>query len=287
MATICPRDRSRSCATHACRPNPLRRRRSDRDRQARGPAGRCAARGRRLASQRAIDELKLGFKRPPMRDASARQRHRGLPAVRAHAHARAPLSSRRSRRGAVEKNYLAVVGRRLIAEEKGVIDCRSPRCRAPRPAGGWSRTHGQAGAQRAGGGLPVRDGRRLVEFRPLTGRTHQIRVHAARGVGAAIVGDPVYGVPAAARCCSTPGGWSCRASRKAAIDVTAPVPDCFGVAGLPMRPEDVHIPEDALSEKLPRRDRARAGRTSTRSRPRASCASTCSGSACTRTPMSG
>jgi tRNA pseudouridine32 synthase / 23S rRNA pseudouridine746 synthase len=33
---------------------------------------------------------------------------------------------------------------------------------------------------------------RLVEFRPETGRTHQIRVHAAH-IGCAIVGDPVYG----------------------------------------------------------------------------------------------
>ncbi|MCU0891685.1 MAG: RluA family pseudouridine synthase [Sandarakinorhabdus sp.] len=33
---------------------------------------------------------------------------------------------------------------------------------------------------------------RLVEFRPETGRTHQIRVHAAH-IGCPIVGDPVYG----------------------------------------------------------------------------------------------
>ena len=29
----------------------------------------------------------------------------------------------------------------------------------------------------------------------LVGRTHQVRVHAARGLGAAIVGDPVYSLP--------------------------------------------------------------------------------------------
>ncbi len=41
-------------------------------------------------------------------------------------------------------------------------------------------------------------GRTRVEFRPVTGRTHQLRVHAVTpvdkgGMGAAIVGDPLYG----------------------------------------------------------------------------------------------
>ena len=41
--------------------------------------------------------------------------------------------------------------------------------------------------------LRVRGAQSLVEFRPATWRTHQIRVHAAEGLGAPVAGDPVYG----------------------------------------------------------------------------------------------
>jgi tRNA pseudouridine32 synthase/23S rRNA pseudouridine746 synthase len=41
--------------------------------------------------------------------------------------------------------------------------------------------------------LAVIEGRALVLMTPETGRTHQLRVHAAEGLGLAIAGDPVYG----------------------------------------------------------------------------------------------
>ena len=46
--------------------------------------------------------------------------------------------------------------------------------------------------------VAVSEGRALVEFHPATGRTHQIRVHAASGIGIALLGDPVYGSRAGA-----------------------------------------------------------------------------------------
>ena len=36
----------------------------------------------------------------------------------------------------------------------------------------------------------------LVRFRPETGRTHQLRIHALKGLGAPLLGDPVYGAGA-------------------------------------------------------------------------------------------
>src|SRR5690606_17551212 len=47
--------------------------------------------------------------------------------------------------------------------------------------------------------VAISGGRALVEFRPETGRTHQIRVHAASGIGVPLLGDPVYGDAKGAR----------------------------------------------------------------------------------------
>jgi tRNA pseudouridine32 synthase/23S rRNA pseudouridine746 synthase len=72
----------------------------------------------------------------------------------------------------------------------------------------------------------VRDGRAVVMFSPETGRTHQIRVHAAAGIGIPISGDPVYG---AGRGAMLLHALTIRVERgaKPPVEATAPLPPTF------------------------------------------------------------
>lgn len=96
--------------------------------------------------------------------------------------------------GRVAKTYWAVVRGAPEADE-GRIDAplakRSPErgwWMAVDPAGQPSVTEWKVMARRAG--------LAWVAFSPLTGRTHQIRVHAAH-IGLPLLGDPIYGAEAA------------------------------------------------------------------------------------------
>ena len=172
-----------------------------------------------------IEELSLGFKRPPVpmhrldRDTSGCLLFARNP--RARAEAQAAFES-----GKVEKYYLAVLGAAIEGEE-GLIDL--PLAKVSSAEAGWRMVGDPTGkpAQTRWRKIGERDGKTLVEFRPLTGRTHQIRVHAREGLGAGIVGDRVYGYPG--------GEMLLHAERlvvprgaKPTIDVTAPLPERFG-----------------------------------------------------------
>jgi len=78
--------------------------------------------------------------------------------------------------------------------------------------------------------LAVREGRAVIAFWPQTGRTHQVRVHAASGIGIPIVGDPVYG---AGRGPMLLHGLSLRVDRgaKPSVEASAPLPPTFVNAG--------------------------------------------------------
>ncbi len=78
--------------------------------------------------------------------------------------------------------------------------------------------------------LAVKDGRAVILFSPETGRTHQLRVHAAEGIGIPIAGDPVYG---AGRGPMLLHALSLKMERegKQPVEATAPLPPTFVNAG--------------------------------------------------------
>jgi tRNA pseudouridine32 synthase/23S rRNA pseudouridine746 synthase len=172
-----------------------------------------------------VDELKCGFKRPPTPMHRLDMDTSGCLLFARSPKARAGFQKAFEAR-AVEKYYIAVVAAEL-AEESGVIDI--PLAKQSSAEAGWKMVSDRHGldATTRWRRLAVRDGSTLVQFQPLTGRTHQIRAHAREAFGRGIVGDRVYGVPG--------GPMLLHASRlvvprdgKPAIDVTAPLPDSFG-----------------------------------------------------------
>jgi tRNA pseudouridine32 synthase/23S rRNA pseudouridine746 synthase len=75
-------------------------------------------------------------------------------------------------------------------------------------------------------------GRALAEFLPETGRTHQIRVHAASGIGVPLLGDPVYGDgTGAARTMLHAAGLEVAREGKPPIVASAPLPAAFAALG--------------------------------------------------------
>ena len=179
--------------------------------------------GESIASR--IDELKCGFQRPPTAMHRLDTDTSGCLLFARTAKARATFQKAFETR-AVEKYYVAVVGS-VIADEQGVIEM--PLAKTSSVEAGWRMVADENGHEAITHWrrLSVRDRSTLVEFRPLTGRTHQIRVHAREAFGSGILGDRVYGIPG--------GPMLLHASRlvvprqpKPTIDVTAPLPDYFG-----------------------------------------------------------
>lgn len=90
----------------------------------------------------------------------------------------------------IHKIYEAILSGK-IAQEQGIINLPlwsdpndRPKQKVDYERGKPSMTHFQV--------LEVQH-RTRIEFRPSTGRTHQLRVHAAQGLESAIVGDRLYG----------------------------------------------------------------------------------------------
>ncbi len=93
----------------------------------------------------------------------------------------------------VEKQYLAIL-EGVVAEERGEIELAFRLDVANRPYQMYDPVQGKWGITRWEK-IAVTGHRTRLRFTPLTGRTHQLRTHAAHplGLGCPIVGDRLYG----------------------------------------------------------------------------------------------
>jgi tRNA pseudouridine32 synthase/23S rRNA pseudouridine746 synthase len=177
--------------------------------------------------------LRLGFQRPPQPVHRLDRDTSGCLLL-----ARNPGSAKRFQQafeaGAVEKRYLAIVEGVPDASD-GRIDMALAKISSKEE--GWRMVPDERGKTAATRWRLVaqRDGRSAIAFEPETGRTHQVRVHAASGLGLPIVGDPVYGrrPPRGSGGPMLLHALALRLERgaKPPIDARAPLPPSFAYAG--------------------------------------------------------
>jgi tRNA pseudouridine32 synthase/23S rRNA pseudouridine746 synthase len=129
----------------------------------------------------------------------------------------------------VGKSYVAVLAG-VPEAESGSVDMALGKVSTAEE--GWRMVPDESGKQAVTHWrvATVREGRAVVVFSPETGRTHQIRVHAASGIGIPISGDPVYG---AGKGPMLLHALSLKVERdgKPPVEATAPLPPTFVSAG--------------------------------------------------------
>lgn len=142
-----------------------------------------------------LDDLKLGFQRRPMAVHRLDTDTSGCLLL-----ARNPKALKRFNKAfedrLVGKTYLAVIDIEP-REQSGTIELSLSKISSAEK--GWRMIAAKKGKpavshwellETIGEGDRKRS---LIRFRPETGRTHQLRVHALLGLGAPLLGDPVYG----------------------------------------------------------------------------------------------
>jgi tRNA pseudouridine32 synthase/23S rRNA pseudouridine746 synthase len=138
-----------------------------------------------------LDDLRLGFQRPPVPVHRLDSDTSGCLLL-----ARNPKALKRFAAAfearQVNKRYLGILAGIPEAKE-GTIELALSKISSAEA--GWRMIPARKGKPALTEWRVVAEagGRALVEFRPVTGRTHQLRVHAASGIGIPLLGDPVYG----------------------------------------------------------------------------------------------
>jgi len=190
------------------------------------PAGLSvdAPRDGSLSVMNHLDSLRFGFERQPMivhrldRDTSGCLLLARNPRIQ-------KKLGQAFEAGDVTKHYLAVL-EGVPEGADGTVDLALAKV-STREAG-WRMVPDRKG-QRAVTHWTVvvaHEARALVRFVPETGRTHQLRVHAASGLGFGIAGDPVYAKSAAQMLLHAEFLSAPRAG-KAPVEARAPLPDHF------------------------------------------------------------
>lgn len=146
----------------------------------------------------------------------------------------------------------APLGREDRSRQMVRADGKSASTRLRRVACGGEASHGGGRIGGSGGGSGT-DGIALVVARPLTGRTHQIRVHAAHA-GLPLLGDDVYGVESALLDRHALHAWRISFDHPATgerVRIDAPLPADLAAAA---RALGLALPADVLLDALARFD---------------------------------